>query len=27
LDSLWAQQVHGRAVELAAQMRTGAWQV
>lgn len=27
LDSLWAQQVGHRATELAAQMRTGAWQV
>lgn len=27
LDSVWAQQVGDRAVELAAQMRTGAWQV
>lgn len=26
LDSKWAQQVHHRAVELAAQMRTGEWQ-
>jgi lysozyme len=27
LDSLWAQQVGKRAVELSAQMKTGAWQV
>lgn len=27
LDSAWAQQVGDRAVELAAQMRTGAWQL
>lgn len=26
LNSLWARQVGDRAVELAAQMRTGAWQ-
>lgn len=26
LDSLWAQQVGQRAVELSAQMRTGQWQ-
>jgi len=26
LDSLWAAQVGQRAVELSAQMRTGAWQ-
>lgn len=25
LDSLWASQVHDRAVELAEQMETGAW--
>lgn len=27
LDSLWAQQTGQRAVELAAQLRTGEWQV
>lgn len=27
LDSAWSQQVGDRAVELAAQMRTGAWQL
>jgi len=27
LESLWAQQVHARAIELSAQIRTGDWQV
>lgn len=26
LDSRWAKQVHGRAIELAEQMKTGHWQ-
>lgn len=25
VDSIWAKQVKGRAIELAAQMRTGTW--